>query len=90
MKLTQTVAEALEPRARAYVVYDAPPGFGCRITPAGARAWVFEYRAGGGRGSASRRMTLGRIEALPYGQGEEGRRGALPPHPARRRPGRRA
>jgi integrase len=66
MKLTQTVAEALAPRAQAYVVYDAPPGFGCRITPRGARAWVFEYRVGGGRGSATRRMTLGRIEALPY------------------------
>jgi integrase len=49
------------------VVYDvAVPGFGCRITPAGARAWTFDYRPGGGRGSATRRMTLGRIEILSY------------------------
>jgi integrase len=66
-KLTQTIAEKLMPRPRPYVVYDAGvPGFGVRITAAGARAWTFEYRPGGGRGSATRRMTLGRIEALPY------------------------
>jgi hypothetical protein len=68
-KLTQTVAEALQPRGRAYVVYDAGvPGFGVRITAAGARAWTYEYRPGGGRGSATRRMTLGRIEAMPHGK----------------------
>jgi hypothetical protein len=66
VKLSQTAAAALVPRSRTYVIYDAPPGYGCRVTPAGARAWVFEYRAGGGRGSSTRRMTLGRIEALPY------------------------
>jgi integrase len=66
-KLTQTVAETLQPRGRAYVVYDAGvPGFGVRITATGARSWTFEYRPGGGRGSATRRMTLGRVEALPY------------------------
>jgi integrase len=66
-KLTQTVAQGFEPRTRAYVVYDAGvPGFGVRITAAGARAWTYEYRPGGGRGSATRRMTLGRIEAMPY------------------------
>jgi integrase len=47
-------------------VFAGVPGFGVRITAAGARAWTFEYRPGGGRGSATRRMTLGRIEALPY------------------------
>jgi integrase len=66
IRLTQTVVEALEPRERPYVTYDSSvPGFGCRITPNGVRSWVFEYRPGGGRGP-SRRMTLGRIDALPY------------------------
>ena len=67
-KLSQKVAESLEPRLRAYIVYDGGglPGFGCRVTPAGALSWIFEYRAGGGRGSATRRMTLGRVEALPF------------------------
>lgn len=66
-KLNQTVATRLEPRDRPYIRFDrTPPGFGCRVTPAGARSWVFEYRPGGGHGSATRRITLGRIEALPY------------------------
>jgi integrase len=65
-RLTQTVAEALEPRARPYIVYDSSvPGFGVRVTPNSVRSWVFEYRPGGRRG-ASRRMTLGRVDALPY------------------------
>jgi integrase len=66
VKLSQTAAAALVPRAQTFVAYDTLPGFGCRVTPAGARSWIFEYRAGGGRRSATRRMTLGRIEALPY------------------------
>ena len=66
-KLAQTVAEALELRDQPYVEYDSTmPGFGCRVTPAGARAWIFDYRPGGGRRAATRRMTLGRIDALPY------------------------
>ena len=66
-KLTQTVAEVLEARDQTYIEYDvAVPGLGCRVTPAGARAWIFDYRPGGGRRAATRRMTLGRIDALPY------------------------
>jgi integrase len=66
-RLSQTAAEALEPGARAYIRYDqSPPGFGVRVTPGGSKSWVFEYRPGGGRRASTRRMTLGRIGALPY------------------------
>ena len=66
-KLNQTTAETLQPRDRAYICYDqSPPGFGCRVPPGGGRAWIFEYRPGGGRKAATRRMTLGRVDALPY------------------------
>jgi integrase len=66
-KLSQTAAEALEPSDRAYIRYDqSPPGFGVRVTPAGSKTWVFDYRPGGGRRASTRRMTLGRIDALPY------------------------
>jgi len=66
-RLTQTVAAALEPRDRPYVAYDVSvPGFGCRITRNGVRSWVFEYRPGGGRRSPTRRMTIGRVDALAY------------------------
>jgi Arm DNA-binding domain/Phage integrase central domain len=65
-KLNQAVAEALEPGDRPYVCYGSPSGFGCRVTPNGVRSWIFDYRPGGGRRSATRRMTLGRIDALSY------------------------
>jgi integrase len=66
-KLTQTTTEGLEPRDRTYVVYDSSmPGFGCRVTPAGTRSWVFEYRPGGGRGVSTKRKTIGRVGAMHY------------------------
>jgi integrase len=66
-KLSQIAAEALEPGERAYIRYDASlPGFGIRVTPGGAKSWVFDYRPGGGRRAPTRRLTLGRIDALPY------------------------
>src|SRR6516164_9155176 len=66
-KLSHAAAEALMPGARTYICYDqSPPGFGCRVTPAGSKPWVFDYRPGGGRRASTRRMTLGRIDALPY------------------------
>ena len=75
-KLTQTIAETLKLRDRAYVVYDGSlPGFGCRVTPAGARSWIFEYRPGGGRRTSTRRMTLGRIDALPLAKARKAAEG---------------
>ena len=66
-KLSQAAAEALKPAGRAYIRYEPSlPGFGIRVTAAGAKSWVFEYRPGGGRRASTRRMTLGRIDALPY------------------------
>jgi integrase len=66
-QLNQTIAKALELRDRPYVRYaGSPPGFGCRVTPNGARSWIFEYRPGGSRSASTRRMTIGRIDALHY------------------------
>jgi integrase len=66
-KLNQKTAEAITPTGRTFVVYDETvPGFGCRVSGGGVKAWVFEYRPGGGRRSDTKRMTLGRIDALPY------------------------
>ena len=42
-------------------------GLGLRITPAGAKAFVFDYRVDG----VKRRMTLGRVGALSLGQARE-------------------
>src|SRR5205085_2470682 len=58
--LTENQVKALEPPASGNrVVYDggkgAVRGFGCRITAAGARAFVLNYRAG----MRERRITIG-------------------------------
>ena len=66
IRLSQAAAEALQPRDGTYIAYDADLApFGCRVTPRGVRSWIYEYRPGGGRRLATRRITLGRIDALP-------------------------
>ena len=65
-KLSQAAAEALEPGPHPYICYDQSlPGFGCRVMPTGSKSWVFDYRPGGGRRASTKRLTLGRIAALP-------------------------
>ena len=65
--LSNKVVAALPCGAKAYVAYDSNlSGFGCRITPAGAKSWIVEYRPhGGGRRVAKRRMTLGPVSTVP-------------------------
>lgn len=65
-KLTKKVIDNLPGRDKVYVVYDGMlPGFGCRVTPHGARSWIVEYRPhGGGRGVAKKRLTLGATSVL--------------------------
>jgi integrase len=65
-KLTKTVVESLQVRPSTYITFDSElPGFGCRVTPAGARSWVVEYRPGnGGRRVGKKRVTLGSVTTL--------------------------
>jgi hypothetical protein len=65
-KLSQAFAEALKPTTHTFIRYGSPPGFGVRVTPTGARSWVFDYRPGGGRRATMRRLTLGKVEDLPF------------------------
>jgi integrase len=60
-RLTKTKVASLAPRSTTYVAYDADlPGFGIRVTPAGAKSWIVEYRAnGGGRRAPTKRLTIG-------------------------------
>ncbi len=60
-RLTKTAVAALTPRPSTFIIYDAElPGFGIRVTPAGAKSWVIDYRAnGGGRRAPTRRYTIG-------------------------------
>jgi len=66
IKLSKTSVAQLPPKSSTYVAYDKDlAGFGCRVTPAGAKSWVVEYRPpGGGRRAAKRRLTLGSTGTL--------------------------
>jgi integrase len=72
-KLTKRAVDALPIRDRVYIAYDsALPGFGCRVTPNGARSWIVEYRPhGGGRSVGKRRITLGSVSVLTPEQARE-------------------
>ena len=65
-RFTKRSVEAILPRAKTAIHYDADlKGFGVRVTPGGARAWIVEYRPnGGGRGVSTKRMTLGSVATL--------------------------
>lgn len=62
IKISKTTVDDAEPRAARYTLWDASlAGFGLRVEPSGAKAYVIRYRAnGGGRGAPERFMTLGR------------------------------
>lgn len=57
-RLTDSIIKALPtPASGNRITYDAEmPGFGCRVTAAGSRAFVLNYRTTGGR---ERRITIG-------------------------------
>jgi integrase len=65
--LSRKVVSALPAKSSAYIAYDNRlPGFGCRVTPTGAKSWIVEYRPhGGGRRVAKKRVTLGHISTVP-------------------------
>ena len=64
-KLTKRLVDATLPSAGDQIVWDSEvPGFGFRVRPGGSKTFIAQYRAGGGRTSASRRFTIGRYGVL--------------------------
>ena len=78
-KLTKTSVQTLTTRERVYIVYDEQlPGFGCRVTPGGAKSYVVEYRPhGGGRGVGKKRITLGSTNVITTEQARQAARDVL-------------
>jgi integrase len=76
VKLTKRAVDALKPRAKPYVAFDGDVnGFGVRVMPSGVKTYVLEYRPGaGGRGTAKKRLTLGRHGTVTA---EQARKAAL-------------
>ncbi len=60
-KITKRVVDQVESRDATYLVRDTEvKGFVLVVTPAGARSYAVDYRAGSGRGSPKRRLTIGK------------------------------
>lgn len=61
--ITKRAVDALKPASGQLFLWDAGDGaikgFGVRVTPAGVKSYVYQYRLGG-RGAAVRRYTIGR------------------------------
>lgn len=62
--ITKSSVDALRPGPKDQVLWDGKvPGFGVKVTPAGSKVFLFQYRLGG-RGSKVRRYTIGKFGAL--------------------------
>src|SRR5712691_2562134 len=60
-KITKRVVDGAEPREATFLVRDTEvKGFVLVVTPAGAKSYAVDYRAGSGRGSPKRRLTIGK------------------------------
>ena len=56
-KITKRTVEAIAPSLRDTFLWDAEiPGFGCKVTPKGARTYLLQYS----RGGRDHRVTIGR------------------------------
>jgi integrase len=60
-KITKRVVDGVVPSHATYLVRDSEvKGFVLVVTPAGAKSYAVDYRAGSGRGSPKRRLTIGK------------------------------
>jgi integrase len=59
--ITKRVVDTAEPGAKDAFLWDSElRGFGLKVTPAGGKSYILQYRAGRGRGSPTRRVTIGK------------------------------
>ena len=60
-KITKRVVDAAKQQSATYLVRDSEvKGFVLVVTPAGAKSYAVDYRAGSGRGAPKRRLTIGK------------------------------
>ena len=71
-KLTKTAVDKAQPAEKEYFLWDdGLKGFGLRVTPSGAKSFLFQYRVGGGRGATLRRAKIGAYGTLTPAQARE-------------------
>jgi hypothetical protein len=60
-KITKRVVDGVEAKDATYLIRDIDlKGFVLVVTPAGANSYAVDYRAGSGRGSPKKRLTIGK------------------------------
>jgi hypothetical protein len=63
-KITKRAVDAVQPSGADQFLWDSDlKGFGLKVTPAGSKVYILQYRKGG-RGTPTKRVTLGRHGAL--------------------------
>ncbi|MER9602761.1 tyrosine-type recombinase/integrase [Mesorhizobium sp. M0243] len=61
IKITKTTVEAIAPTDCDQIFWDAAlKGFGLKVTPAGSKVYLVQYRTGGGRSGVTKRVTIGK------------------------------
>jgi hypothetical protein len=69
--ISKRAVDALKATGKTHYLWDNDPiGFGVRVTPGGAKSYIFQFRMGG-RGSPVRRETIGRVEKMSPEQARE-------------------
>jgi len=59
-KISKASVDGISPASRDLFLWDTKlPGFGLKVTPAGKRIYVFQYRLGGGRREIPKRFRIG-------------------------------
>ncbi|MBZ6077579.1 tyrosine-type recombinase/integrase [Microvirga puerhi] len=73
IRLTKRALDGIRPAEKVTFWFDADvKGFGLKVMPSGVMTWIVEYRPGaGGRSTAKKRVTLGKVGALTPEQARE-------------------
>lgn len=76
-KITKSTVDSAKPGERVWFVWDTElKGFGLKVTPAGNKIYVAQYR-NGGRGTPTRRFTLGKHGTLTPEKARKAAQGIL-------------
>jgi Arm DNA-binding domain len=77
-RITNWVVDGLKAGASEYTVWDAQlVGFGVRVRPSGAMSYVVGYRAGSGRATPKKRLTIGAVGKITPEQARSRAQGIL-------------
>ena len=78
LRITKKLVDGLEATGKTFFVWDRDlAGFGLSVTAMGKAGYVIQYRAGSGRGAATRRMKIGNVGTLTPEEARQAARALL-------------